>query len=85
MCRRDATCCWPSTARRWRAANRGRGRRSLDTAEEGYALLVILSTDETYDVILGAVADVDLPLHHLARVVTGSRSSSPRRRSCRLT
>jgi ABC-2 type transport system ATP-binding protein len=39
----------------------------LDVAEEGHALLVPLSTDETYDVILGAVADLDLPLHRLDR------------------
>jgi ABC-2 type transport system ATP-binding protein len=39
----------------------------LDVAEEGHALLVPLATDETYDVILGAVADLDLPLHRLDR------------------
>jgi ABC-2 type transport system ATP-binding protein len=39
----------------------------LDVVEEARALLVPLSTDETYDVILGAVADLDLPLHRLDR------------------
>ena len=39
----------------------------LDVVEEDRALLVPLSTDETYDVILGAVADLDLPLHRLDR------------------
>jgi ABC-2 type transport system ATP-binding protein len=38
-----------------------------DVAEEGHALLIPLSNDETYDVILGAVADLDLPLHRLDR------------------
>jgi ABC-2 type transport system ATP-binding protein len=39
----------------------------LDVVEEGHALLVPLSTDDTYDVILDAVADLDLPLHRLDR------------------
>jgi len=39
----------------------------LDVVEEGHALLVPLSADDTYDVILGAVADLDLPLHRLDR------------------
>jgi ABC-2 type transport system ATP-binding protein len=39
----------------------------LDVVEEGHALLVPLSTDETYEVILGAVAELDLPLHRLDR------------------
>jgi ABC-2 type transport system ATP-binding protein len=39
----------------------------LEIVEEGHALLVPLATDETYDVILDAVADLDLPLHRLDR------------------
>jgi ABC-2 type transport system ATP-binding protein len=39
----------------------------LDVAEEGHALLVPLADDETYEMILGAVADLDLPLHRLDR------------------
>jgi ABC-2 type transport system ATP-binding protein len=38
-----------------------------DVAEEGHTLLIPLSGDDTYDVILGAVADLDLPLHRLDR------------------
>jgi ABC-2 type transport system ATP-binding protein len=39
----------------------------LEIVEEGHALLVPLATDETYDVILDAVVDLDLPLHRLDR------------------
>jgi ABC-2 type transport system ATP-binding protein len=39
----------------------------LDVATEGLAVLVPLAADETYDLILGAVADLDLPLHRLDR------------------
>jgi ABC-2 type transport system ATP-binding protein len=39
----------------------------LDVAVEGHALLVPLSADETYDLIMDAVADLDLPLHRLDR------------------
>jgi ABC-2 type transport system ATP-binding protein len=34
-------------------------------AKEGRALLVPLAAAETYDQILGAVAELDLPLHSL--------------------
>jgi ABC-2 type transport system ATP-binding protein len=37
----------------------------LPAQREGHTLLVPLSTDDTYDVIIGAVADLDLPLHRL--------------------
>jgi len=37
----------------------------LEIVREGRALLVPLSTQETYDVIMGAVAELDLPLHSL--------------------
>jgi ABC-2 type transport system ATP-binding protein len=37
----------------------------LQVATEGRALLVPLAAAETYDQILGAVADLDLPLHSL--------------------
>jgi len=39
----------------------------LDVATEGHSVLVPLATDETYDIILGAVAELDLPLHRLDR------------------
>jgi ABC-2 type transport system ATP-binding protein len=35
------------------------------TRADGHLLLVPLTGDETYDLILGAVADLDLPLHRL--------------------
>jgi ABC-2 type transport system ATP-binding protein len=41
------------------------GRLGLDVASEGNSVLVQLGGDSTYDVILGAVADLDLPLHRL--------------------
>ena len=37
----------------------------LEVSREGHAVMVPLTDDETYDVILGAVADLDLPLHRL--------------------
>jgi len=37
----------------------------LRPRREGHLLLVVLDTPETYDVIIGAVADLDLPLHRL--------------------
>jgi ABC-2 type transport system ATP-binding protein len=37
----------------------------MPVGRDGPALLVPLAGDETYDVILGAVADLDLPLHRL--------------------
>jgi ABC-2 type transport system ATP-binding protein len=37
----------------------------LDVRPDGDLLLVPLTGDETYDLILGAVADLDLPLHRL--------------------
>jgi ABC-2 type transport system ATP-binding protein len=37
----------------------------LEIVREGRALLVPLDTQETYDVIMGAVAELDLPLHSL--------------------
>ena len=37
----------------------------LEIVREGRALLVPLTTQETYDVIMGAVAELDLPLHSL--------------------
>jgi ABC-2 type transport system ATP-binding protein len=39
----------------------------LDAATEGHAVLVPLASDETYDLIMAAVADLDLPLHRLDR------------------
>jgi ABC-2 type transport system ATP-binding protein len=41
------------------------GSLGLPVTKEGRALLVTLSADETYDQILGAVAELDLPLHSL--------------------
>ena len=32
---------------------------------EGHALVIPLGGDATYDVVLGAIADLDLPLHRL--------------------
>ena len=37
----------------------------LDVRQDGHLLLVALSTEDTYDLILGAVAELDLPLHRL--------------------
>ena len=37
----------------------------LEVVREGRAVLVPLNTQETYDVIMGAVAELDLPLHSL--------------------
>ena len=37
----------------------------LQPRADGHLLLVPLTGDETYDLILGAVADLDLPLHRL--------------------
>ena len=37
----------------------------LDPQPDGQALLVPLAGEETYDVVLAAVADLDLPLHRL--------------------
>jgi ABC-2 type transport system ATP-binding protein len=37
----------------------------VSAQHEGHALLVPLSTEDTYDLIIGAVADLDLPLHRL--------------------
>ena len=37
----------------------------LVATRDGHTLLVPLSTDDTYDLIIGAVADLDLPLHRL--------------------
>ncbi len=37
----------------------------LRPLREGHLLLVPLDADETYDLIIGAVADLDLPLHRL--------------------
>jgi ABC-2 type transport system ATP-binding protein len=37
----------------------------LTVTEEGRGLMVPLQTEQTYDQILGAVADLDLPLHSL--------------------
>jgi ABC-2 type transport system ATP-binding protein len=41
------------------------GRLGVEVGRDGQALLVPLASDETYDVILGAVAELDLPLHRL--------------------
>jgi ABC-2 type transport system ATP-binding protein len=40
-------------------------RLGLEVSEAGRALLVTVTGESTYDVILGAVADLDLPLHRL--------------------
>jgi ABC-2 type transport system ATP-binding protein len=40
-------------------------RAGLPVTREGRMLLVPLESDRTYDVILGTVADLDLPLHRL--------------------
>jgi ABC-2 type transport system ATP-binding protein len=37
----------------------------LEVSREGHGLLVPLTDDRTYDLILGCVADLDLPLHRL--------------------
>jgi ABC-2 type transport system ATP-binding protein len=37
----------------------------LDAAMHGRLVQVALADDETYDIILGAVAELDLPLHSL--------------------
>jgi ABC-2 type transport system ATP-binding protein len=37
----------------------------LPVTRDGRALSVMLAADETYDQILGAVAELDLPLHAL--------------------
>jgi ABC-2 type transport system ATP-binding protein len=37
----------------------------LTATPEGHALIVPLGGDGTYDVVLGAIADLDLPLHRL--------------------
>jgi ABC-2 type transport system ATP-binding protein len=37
----------------------------LATTPDGHALIVPLDGDATYDVVLGAIADLDLPLHRL--------------------
>jgi ABC-2 type transport system ATP-binding protein len=39
--------------------------QGLEVKEEGRSLLVPLSTEDTYDVILRTVAGLDLPLHRL--------------------
>jgi len=41
------------------------GELGLPVRREGPLLLVPLESDETYDLILGAVAELDLPLHRL--------------------
>ena len=41
--------------------------RGLDVRADGHLLLVPLVDDGTYDLILGAVAELDLPLHRLDR------------------
>ncbi len=41
------------------------GSLGLPVTREGRALLVTLSAEETYDQIIGAVAELDLPLHSL--------------------
>jgi ABC-2 type transport system ATP-binding protein len=43
----------------------GLGELGLPVRREGRLLLVPLESDETYDVILGVVAALDLPLHRL--------------------
>ena len=40
-------------------------RQGLSVKVEGRALLVPLSDEDTYDVILRTVAELDLPLHRL--------------------
>jgi ABC-2 type transport system ATP-binding protein len=37
----------------------------LEATRDGRVLYVPLTDEETYDVILGAVAELDLPLHSL--------------------
>jgi ABC-2 type transport system ATP-binding protein len=37
----------------------------LAATRDGYALIVPLTGDDTYDLVLGAVAELDLPLHRL--------------------
>jgi ABC-2 type transport system ATP-binding protein len=37
----------------------------LSATPDGHALVVALNGDDTYDVVLGAIADLDLPLHRL--------------------
>jgi ABC-2 type transport system ATP-binding protein len=37
----------------------------LPTTVDGHALVVAMAGDETYDVVLGVIADLDLPLHRL--------------------
>jgi ABC-2 type transport system ATP-binding protein len=39
--------------------------RGLEVRREGHLLLVPITDDDTYDLILGVVADLDLPLHRL--------------------
>jgi ABC-2 type transport system ATP-binding protein len=41
--------------------------RGVDLRRDGHLLLVQLDSDDTYDLILGAVAELDLPLHRLDR------------------
>ncbi|GIH20298.1 ABC transporter ATP-binding protein [Rugosimonospora africana] len=43
----------------------GLARAGLPVTREGRILLVPLESDQTYDVILGTVAELDLPLHRL--------------------
>jgi len=43
------------------------GELGLPVRQDGRLLLVPLESDETYDLILGAVAALDLPLHRLDR------------------
>jgi ABC-2 type transport system ATP-binding protein len=39
--------------------------QGLAIGRDGAALLVPLQTEQTYDLIIGLVADLDLPLHRL--------------------
>ena len=48
-----------------RAGRRRLAALGLRSRRDGRALLVPLADDETYDLILGAVAELDLPLHRL--------------------
>jgi ABC-2 type transport system ATP-binding protein len=41
------------------------GTLGIEASREDHALVVPLADDQTYDQILGAVADLDLPLHRL--------------------
>jgi ABC-2 type transport system ATP-binding protein len=41
------------------------GELALPVRREGRLLVVPLESDRTYDVIMGAVAELDLPLHRL--------------------